>query len=400
MEGIYEPNSQFNFENIHLLSPTVMSGGNYFIKMLMKDTPLYIQPPKCRTKNGIFKVGKRNWCDLMFSHENEEFIQWVEELERYICNKIFENRESWFESEMELHDIENYVTSPLKIYKSGKFYLARTHIPSNLGKLSLNIYNEAEQPVDPESINEHSNIITILEVQGIKCSARSFQIEIEIKQMMLLNPTNLFDKCILKESTKKENVKLVVSSEDVSEEESFNESVNETSAGENIYIDTTIGGLLSETPSVEPHLENTESPLEESTNPVPEQHSPRGTEKNYNSFSSKNLMIEKGKELEFSEGLGDGEGEPEVPPIPEDMLCEIDFDLDKVAESEIIQIKPRNDVYYEMYKEAKRKARMARNLALSAYMEAKQIKDTYKLTDLTDSDDSDMEDPLSLKKEE
>jgi hypothetical protein len=30
-------------------------------------------------------------------------------------------------------------------------------------------------------------------------------------------------------------------------------------------------------------------------------------------------------------------------------------------------------------------------------MEAKQIKDTYKLEDLTDSDDSDTEDPLSLK---
>ena len=45
------------------------------------------------------------------------------------------------------------------------------------------------------------------------------------------------------------------------------------------------------------------------------QHYPPGTQKNYNSFSSRNLIIGKGKELEFPEGQGGGKGEPGVPPI-------------------------------------------------------------------------------------
>ena len=49
--------------------------------------------------------------------------------------------------------------------------------------------------------------------------------------------------------------------------------------------------------------------------PISTQHYPHGTQKNYNSFSSRDLMVEKGKELEFSRRAGGGKGEPGVPPI-------------------------------------------------------------------------------------
>ena len=39
--------------------------------------------------------------------------------------------------------------------------------------------------------------------------------------------------------------------------------------------------------------------------------------------------------------------------------------------------KKRNDVYYERYKEAKRKAKVARDFALASQLEAKQIKHNY-----------------------
>jgi hypothetical protein len=38
------------------------------------------------------------------------------------------------------------------------------------------------------------------------------------------------------------------------------------------------------------------------------QHYPPGTQENYNSFSSRNLMMGKGTELEFPEGAGRGQG--------------------------------------------------------------------------------------------
>ena len=51
-------------------------------------------------------------------------------------------------------------------------------------------------------------IMTILEIQGIKCSSRSFQIEIELKQMMVLKQFDIFEKCLftpLKNSSNSNN---------------------------------------------------------------------------------------------------------------------------------------------------------------------------------------------------
>ena len=67
--------------------------------------------------------------------------------------------------------------------------------------------------------------------------------------------------------------------------------------------------------------------------------------------------------------------------IPE----EIDLTLDEL-EDETVSLKKRNDIYYEMYKDALRKAKMAKDLALNSFLEAKRIKNTYMLDDLDDSD--------------
>jgi hypothetical protein len=198
MEGIYNANDTFKFEKLLLTKPTIISGGNYFIKLLVNDNPLYIQPPKCKLKQGISKAGKRMFADLMFTNENDQFIRWMENLENHCQKNIFNNREQWFDGELEMADIENYFTPPLKVYKSGKFYIIRTNITTMLGKSVFKIYDENEKEVDMDNINENMNIMTILEIQGIKCSARSFQIEIELKQMLVMNPINIFDKCLLR----------------------------------------------------------------------------------------------------------------------------------------------------------------------------------------------------------
>ena len=73
-----------------------------------------------------------------------------------------------------------------------------------------------------------------------------------------------------------------------------------------------------------------------------------------------------------------------------DELQEIEINLDELP-TENINIKKRNDVYYEMYCEARKKAKIARDLALSSYLEAKNIKNTYMLDEIEDSSDEEPE---------
>ena len=44
-----------------------------------------------------------------------------------------------------------------------------------------------------------------------------------------------------------------------------------------------------------------------------------------------------------------------------------------------------------MYREARRKAKYAKEMAISSYLEAKNIKNTYMLEDIEDSEESDLE---------
>ena len=72
-------------------------------------------------------------------------------------------------------------------------------------------------------------------------------------------------------------------------------------------------------------------------------------------------------------------------------LQEIEVSLDEIPQESSFTIKNKDNVYYQMYKEAKSKAKVARDLAITSYLEAKRIKNLYMLNDTSDSDDSDFE---------
>jgi hypothetical protein len=56
-------------------------------------------------------------------------------------------------------------------------------------------------------------------------------------------------------------------------------------------------------------------------------------------------------------------------------------------------LRDKKEVYYEMYREALQKAKGAKAMALTSFMEARRIKNLYMLNDLNDSDEeSDLDD--------
>jgi hypothetical protein len=350
---IYQANKEFPFDKLTLVPSTIVNG-SFFTKYLIDDKPLYMQPPKCFSKNGLVKTGKRMFCDLIFIRENEQFIQWIEHLETFTQKYIYDNREKWFETTLEMTDIEDSFTQIMKSYKSGKNYLIRTNVPTKTGGngiCSLKIYDENENSIDPETITDKTEIMTILEIQGVKCSSKSFQIEIEMKQIMVLNPIDLFEKCVFKTS-------------------------GAVAAVPPTSLTISTPKIFSDPPIVPDQITLYDSPMESE----PE--------------SSSNADIVKQDNLTpttISEPII--KTTPPSPPTnDENELCEVEFDLEELPiDSGTVQIKNRNDVYYEMYKEAKRKAKIARDLALSSYLEAKRIKNTYMLDDIDDSEDDDDE---------
>ena len=300
--------------------------------------------------------------------------------------KIYENREKWFETELEMHDIENSFTSPLKIFKSGKSYVLRVNVPCVLGVCNLKIYDEDENEIQLENLKENENIMAILEVKGIKCSSRSFMIEFELKQLMILKPKILFDKCIFKPQ-------------------------NKNNLGNVDYSDT------NNEDKILPDIKQTDVLVVETSN-FPDQSSELLSTVDNDTFESlgatdeasdmiintstndiENIIIEK-KEIADNETEIQNYLKDEIIPdksvittnnddadIFKEMLQEINFNLDEIPSGDVIHIKNRNDVYYKLYNEALSKAKTARDLALSNYLEAKHIKNTYLLQEINNNEE-------------
>ena len=66
-------------------------------------------------------------------------------------------------------------------------------------------------------------------------------------------------------------------------------------------------------------------------------------------------------------------------------------------EDDNLTLKNPNQVYYNMWREARQKARLAKQEALAAYLEAKKIKENYMLEGInSDSDEEDIENQIHL----
>jgi len=393
MEKIYDSFENFELNKIKISNPISKAGGYYMLKFTIDGSPLYIQPPKCMTKNGII-CNKKSYTDLLFSNDNQEFLSWLENLESYCQNHIFDNREKWFEGDLDIDDIESYFVSPIKFYRSGKSYLVRVNIPTLIGKPSLKIYDESESEVSISSINDKVEINSILEFKGIKCSARSFQIDIEVKQMMKMEPIQLFNKCIIKR-----NIPQINSS---SEEHIDNDT--ESKEDNDIIIDETSKILETNTNIDSDNEDSNENVLNVDTssssneidiNNVVEENEIKD---DYKINEADNESIELEENTNTSEKTLNNLGVSEEDNInSNDSIEEIKLDSSILESSEVVEIKEANEVYYKMYKDAIQRAKVARDLALSSYLEAKNLKNKYMLDEaLCDSDDSDLEKELEI----
>ena len=367
MDNIIEPQMDYDFSKFYLGPPSTLTGGAYFTRLMNNNKPIYIQTPKSLTKQGFVKSGKKIYADLMFDNNDTVFIQWMEDLEAKCQELIFSKGQSWFETKLEKEDIESAFTSPFKIFKSGKFYLLRINV-----KPTIKIYDENEQFINYENVTSERTLISILEIQGIKFTSRNFQIELELKQSMIVSPDPFLDECFIKKPVK--STALVVSNKlSLEEKESKIERKEEINLDK--FVDESINEII--TNNTLGKSNNNEIDLD--------------CDFDFDNGNKDNVDSE---HLNNSENNDDvildiEELTPEANDLEEDdpnILKEVDLNTQLQNNLDTITLKKPNQVYYEIYKKAREKAKEAKKVALTAYLEMKNIKNTYMLDDIDNSD--------------
>ena len=403
-------------------NPQRLSGGAFFSKLILnEDETLIFQTPKCCSKNGIVSTSKKIYCDLLFQDNNSEFIQWLDHLETAIKYLIYDKRDLWFHNEMEFEDIEYFFNPSIRVYKRNK-YLLRCHVrqPKHIKKnYTLQIYDENETDLEISDIKVEQKIISILEILGIKYSNTSFHIEYCLRQIMLLDEKPIFNKCLIQPNKYNKlhnilnitdqkielnkpivNTKSTTNTADEHNEHTTNETIEHTA--EPIEVADEIIEPADET--IDPAdeiIEHTDETVEHAAEPI--EHMAQTDEHTNETIEAANKTLEavnKQTECEnetLDVNTVDNEEKTETleKVLPkfrdslqhlEENVEEIDLNKMNIAD-ESIKIKERKEVYYELYKQAKKKAIEAKQNALQSFLELKRIKNTYLITEIDESED-------------
>ena len=437
MPKIYSDKEPLLIDRVSIAKP-VNKNGSHFIKIHDIDDPIYFLAPKCFTKQGFVSHGKKMFCDFVFSNDNSDFFSWLENLEEKVKAGIFENRDKWFETPLDEHDIESSMTPPYKPYKSGKFFIIRANVPTALGKINIKVYDEHEEETEPEAIKENTNVLAVLEFQGIRCGVRSFQFEIELKQILIVEPEKIFEKCVISKPagakvTTESAPKVADAVPKVADAipkvadalpkvadavPKVADAIPKVTSGLPKVADAipkVTSGLpkvadaipkVSDIVTPEPFYKIEDDPFDETFDSISREATVVANEPDVTfNKDSTDLVIENVDALFSSPTIANHKDGYDV--TKEDLISECassanatdvtqieilddSFPLDSFNAASLdeppIRLKSRNDVYYKLYKETRQRARDAKQEALANYLEAKRIKTTYLLEDASDSD--------------
>ena len=402
MENIIEPTFDFDFSKLYLGSPISTSSGIYFTKILYGNKSLYVQTPKSLTKQGFIKSGKKIYTDLMFTNFDNLFVDWIERLQNKCEDLLYERSQSWFETKLEKDDIETAFTSPIKVFKSGKNYLIRVNI-----KQGIKIYDEENNLVDLDLVTNQQNIISILEIQGIKFTSKNFQIEIELKQCMTVSPDPFLEKCFIKNNLKNVNNyksenfdnfnynELKKEKDLFLETNMFNKKILEQNNEEiDINLDDLVNVSISDLSNndynnVKNYTKNNVNQNIENTENIENDLGKGKIKKNIikNKYEGKleGKLEEKNKKNNNENIFLEIE---DIGNLNNNNMTEVEISLeDKFdVEEDSIKLKNREQVYKEIYQKAKDKVKELKNATIVAYMELKNIKNIYMVDDIYESD--------------
>ena len=371
---IYEISENFDFNCLKLENPTLLNANIYFSKLNCNlNKNFYIQLPKCKTKQGIIQASNKCFCDLEFNSSDKLIVEFFENLENYFIKEICAKKSLWFYDSENISDddITDFINPVMRSYKGGKKFL----IKANIKQEKINLYDENEKKLDLADYDCINEIIPLLNINGIRFSKSSFIIDIMLVQFMVLYPCDSLENQILIKINKnnmnmkeKEKENALENYSNVITEVKSNYN-NENINNENINNSEKIENGVN----VNNETINNSEKIESDVNVNSVKSITEDDHQTNESNSFKYLM----NNLENKEGIDD------------DCILEV-TNLDAITEnSNSIELKSHEIIYLEIYKKAKQKAKEIRKNALEAFLEAKNIKLKYNLSNIVGDSSSD-----------
>ena len=402
--GIIKLGSEFDFSKLKLNNPNGKQGGSYFCKLLYDDDDLLIQTPKSMSKNGFPKGDNQGYIDIIVELNND-FHNWIIKLEDHIKNIINDKQSLWFDNNLDRDDIDYLFSDSLKKHQKNNFI--RTYIKKRKYIADHNIFrmfNENDEEINIKDFNNNNKFIGVIEILGLKFTNTSFKLDYIIKQMLVINNIE-FNKCLINvdedikeknviDKTNKRPVQLLQTLADNDEKQ--NEPLADNDEKQNEPL------ADNDEKQNEPLADNDEKQNElladndeqladndEKQNEPLADNDEKQNELLADNDEKQNELLADNDEKQNEPLADNDESQTNISDSIKQIIDKLEeIDINKnIESSEKITLKNPKDIYYKLYKETYERAKVAKELAITTFLEAKNIKNTYMLNEIEDSSD-------------
>jgi hypothetical protein len=374
MVVIYDIHSNYDENQISLGNPGKLHGGSgsYYTKLFINKELFYFKINSCTTKNGILQTEKKIYTDILFSLLNNDthYIEWFHQLETTLIDLIYSKSSSWFLSELDKEDINEYFNPVLRQYKTNH-NLLRLQLNNKKNIPECIIFDENEEIKTYDDVYE-KRFDCIIHIKGIRFTSTSFQLDLELKQILLLEEKDIFKNCILRDNSHASQhgsqKQIPIQSSLPNNDDDCDDDGDEPCQAVSINVSTSDN---NDENNNDVHVDSHHP----SKNPLYEQSSNINQEEE-TVVSDKLLMLSNGEAY-----IEDFENQKEETDDFEnkDNIKEynIEYNLSTKNHNNSVEIREPKEVYKELYEKMIQKAITAKQEYMNAYKHAQFIKREY-----------------------
>jgi hypothetical protein len=123
----------------------------------------------------------------------------MQTLEDAVIKLLHSNGKLWFRDPLSEDDVRGLFASPLKPLKGGNQLSLRVNVPTSVTRANAcTVFDESEKPVHLSYLTPEHQIISIIEVLGVRFTSSSFQLDLSCKQIAAVSNQPLFQSCVIK----------------------------------------------------------------------------------------------------------------------------------------------------------------------------------------------------------
>lgn len=150
-----------------------------------QNIPIFIQSPRLKVSSDLEILDNKTYLELELDKKHINFYEFINNIDDQNISKTYTHSEEWFQEKLPMDVVDDFYKTNIKMRKYNKSPIIKFKIPiyKNKTRKSCDIFGDDLKPIDMCEIKKNTEVICILELEGIKFFKQRFETEWKVIQL-------------------------------------------------------------------------------------------------------------------------------------------------------------------------------------------------------------------------